>query len=461
MENSIRITRCLLILVIIVFMCGYVNAQSWFPVGYPGFSSGASKASSIVIDKNGIPYVLYLEDADSDYATVMKFSDNTWQPLGSEGLVLFEFTPSIAIDHNGIPYVAYSYGSGVGTVENYISGNWQLVMGTSPLSWSAFGTSIAIDTGNTPYVAYQDANYNYRATVKKFNDTGWVILGNEGFSAVGTKNITIAIDKNGTPYIAYQNDTFPNYSFGSGPVTVMKYNGSSWVTVGLAGFSAGKADFPSLAIDSSGTPYVVYSDSVFGYKATVMKFIDTAWVSVGTPGFSAGRAQYTTIAINPAGMPYVTYEDGGNNNKATVMKYNGSSWGSVGTAGFSDGGVQFTSITIDTGGTFYVVYSDSVKGNKTTVMKYGWPEQVTNTSNTWSALTAFPNPSHGSFTLHVSTSITEDAQIIITNVVGEKVKELTATTNTDIPVQLDTPPGIYFISAITTQGTQTSKMVVW
>ena len=44
----------------------------------------------------------------------------------------------------------------------------------------------------------------------------------------------------------------------SDKATVMKYNGSSWVNVGSRGFSAGGAQYISIAIDSSDTPYVLY-----------------------------------------------------------------------------------------------------------------------------------------------------------------------------------------------------------
>jgi len=35
---------------------------------------------------------------------------------------------------------------------------------------------------------------------------------------------------------------------------------ADWTQIGSAGFSAGTANFISLALDSSGTPYVAYQD---------------------------------------------------------------------------------------------------------------------------------------------------------------------------------------------------------
>src|SRR5207248_2304740 len=149
-----------------------------------------------------------------------------------------------------------------------------------------------------------------------------------------------------TPYVVYQ-----DIANGS-RATVKKWNGSSWVTVGSAGFSAGSISAnstPSIAIDGSGTPYVVYTDNANGSFATVMKFDGSSWIMVGSAGFSAGGASYTTIAFDGSGTPYVVYQDGGNSNGATVMKFNGSSWVGVGSANFSGGQIGWASIAIYSG----------------------------------------------------------------------------------------------------------------
>jgi hypothetical protein len=57
------------------------------------------------------------------------------------------------------------------------------------------------------------------------------------------------------------------------------------------------------------------------YKATVMKFDGSNWVNVGNAGFSAGDAWYTSLAFNQSGQPYVAYKDNWNIGKATVMKF--------------------------------------------------------------------------------------------------------------------------------------------
>ena len=87
---------------------------------------------------------------------------------------------------------------------------------------------------------------------------------------------------------------------------------------------------------------------------------------------------------------------------------------------------------------------------------------VKNTGNPASVgLTVFPDPNHGAFTVNISTATTEDATIIITNAVGEKVAQLTTFTNEDTEIHMTMPPGIYFLSAVTKKGNMNKKVVVW
>jgi len=69
-------------------------------------------------------------------------------------------------------------------------------------------------------------------------------------------------------------------------------------------------------------------------------------------------------------------------------------------------------------------------------------------------LSVFPNPNPGAFTFHLLSPIHEGAQISITNLLGEKVREMTITTNQEYEMQLTTP-GIYFLNAVNLSGTLT------
>ena len=58
----------------------------------------------------------------------------------------------------------------------------------------------------------------------------------------------------------------------------------------------------------------------------------------------------------------------------------------------------------------------------------------------------YPNPNNGVFTLNISSPVNENVSVIITNLVGEKVKEFTTITNALSTIDLSAPAGIYFIN---------------
>jgi len=61
----------------------------------------------------------------------------------------------------------------------------------------------------------------------------------------------------------------------------------SWNYVGSQGFSGGLAEHVSIAVDSSGTPYMTYSSHLDGFAATVKKFNGTTWKTVGVSGMTS------------------------------------------------------------------------------------------------------------------------------------------------------------------------------
>lgn len=239
------------------------------------------------------------------------------------------------------------------------------------------------DGWGSPYASVMDcvqpAGYvlnNLDCNDTNTNNSKWNTVGATGLSAGTVAYEDIAIDGSGTPYMVYTDKANGN------KVTVKKYNGSAWVTVGSAGISVGAAKYNQIVIDAVGTPYIVYADSTNSNKATVKKFNGTAWVTVGISGFSAAGAECTALAIDGDGTPYVAYRDVANDYKATVMKYNGSAWVAVGTPGFSMGslpfGEPFMGVAINKAGQPYVVYSEGrisqnkqvVVGKQLVVMRY-------------------------------------------------------------------------------------------
>ena len=229
-----RITMKSLLFPALFFFSLSTHAQSWFPVGSPGFSDSTATYTCLAIGTDGTPYVVYQDAGHNNKATVMKYSGGGWVNVGNPG-----FSAGKATGYN----------------------NW-----------------IAIDKNGTPYVVYEDNANGNRATVMKFDGSSWVPVGSPGFSAGAAGYTTIAIDSSGTPYVGYADGAH------NSKATAMKFNGSSWVPVGAPGLSDSAALFVSIAINDSGTPYMVYEDIAYNGRITVMKYNGTAWVNVGSIG---------------------------------------------------------------------------------------------------------------------------------------------------------------------------------
>ena len=75
-------------------------------------------------------------------------------------------------------------------------------------------------------------------------------------------------------------------------------------------------------------------------------------------------------------------------------------------------------------------------------------------------LDIYPNPTRGSFMLMVTSGIDEKVPVIFSNMLGQKVKEATITTNVAETITMNVPDGIYFLSVATPQGVLSKKICV-
>jgi hypothetical protein len=451
---------CFLLIIAIVIGCNITNAQTWVPLNSGGVSVGQAANTSIAVDMRGVPYVVYMDVADSSKATVMKYDGSNWHIVGSAGFSggFADFT-SIVIDSSGTPYVVYedAGSSNKATVMKFDGTDWVTVGNTGFSAGDAFYTSIAISKSGIPYVAYEDGANGDKLTVMRYDGSSWVTVGGMGLSAGPAHYTSIAIDIGGMIYVAFEDGGNSNKA------TVMKYNGIAWGTLGNAGFSSSTAYYTSIALDGSGVPYIAFQDWGYYRAATVMKYSSGSWTTVGSSGFSAGIAFFTSVALDTFKNPYVVYQDlsVGITGLATVMGYDGSGWSVVGKSGCSVGNVNFTSIAIDRDNTPYISFVDGGVSNKAIVMKL---ETVTGiktiNKSLVPGLSVYPNPTQGSFTINLSSPTNETAQITITNMLGQTVKEFRIVTNKETEVQTDAPPGIYFLQAATSNGLLTQKLII-
>ncbi len=246
----------------------------------------------------------------------------------------------------------------------HASYSWETVGSAGFSSGSAYYDSLVLDSSGTPYVAYRDGSND--VSVMKFNGTGWDSVGGNitPVSWGMAYDVSLALDSSDTPYVAYRDP-------GNGNVgSVYKFNGTSWDLIsGASGFPSGVAiGGISLAFDSNDDLYMSYDDGA-NSGATVIKYNGTSWSTVGSAGFSAGSIDITSLAFDSSNTLYVAYDDGANIQRATVMKFNGTSWETVGSAGFSDTNAEYISLALDSSDTPYVAFRCG-NDDKANVMKF-------------------------------------------------------------------------------------------
>jgi hypothetical protein len=246
----------------------------------------------------------------------------------------------------------------------YIGAGW-VTVGNAGFSVSPVGNrlSLALDGSGTPWIACVDYSLGGKITVMKYDGTAWITVGNQGISAAGGDFPSLAMDANGMPYVAFQDaDGTNGNSFG---LTVMKYDGSAWQTAGNATFSTGGVEQPSLAIDPNGTPYVAYQNSNPDLTISVMKYNGASWTPVGGAGISADPEEQPSLAIDGSGTPYVACKHLGsdiNYNKILVRKYDGASWVQVGSTSASSNGGSNPSLAINSNDTPCVAFQEGTNG---------------------------------------------------------------------------------------------------
>jgi len=71
-----------------------------------------------------------------------------------------------------------------------------------------------------------------------------------------------------------------------------------------------------------------------------------------------------------------------------------------------------------------------------------------------------PNPANGQFTVNLISATDESVIVTITNIAGEKIKEITGYTNQPIAASLNAPAGIYLLNVVSAHEHTSSKIVI-
>lgn len=257
---------------------------------------------SMAIDRSGAPWIAYY-DATNTALRIAHYVGS-----GGTGCTASAWTctaivtanssgtwSSIAIDRQGSPWVAYRIATGTKLgVARYLGvGATSTTNGCNAGGWSCYSvdttgntgtyTSITFDGSGSAYVGYYDTT-NTKLRMAKFvgsgggsgagcgasSSTAWSCTTLDNTVAnIGTFT-SMATDSSGAPWIVYKDVTNSNrmvaHYVGSGG-TGCASGVTSW-TCGVLNQAGGGATYggqPSIAIDSSGAPWISHYDATSGY----------------------------------------------------------------------------------------------------------------------------------------------------------------------------------------------------
>jgi hypothetical protein len=258
--------------------------------------------------------------------------------------------------------------------KNDTTGNWEQVGGDigSNLTY----TKIYVNKANNLYVTYVDAANGNKLALKMYNTTTnvWEALnGDSNNLYVSSESVTytesrysstprssMAFDSSNTPYIAFSEGANLTPS-------VKKFDGTGWVVVGSAPVNpiTTVADIGvgvSLVLDEADMPWLVFcslssTTSTTGTLA-LYNYTGGLWTYV-TPTVTAG-IRHTSMALNSAGNLVIAFFNTGDTNRATVIEYNKTTetWSATTRLGSRDS----TNISMDkdTDGNLYCCFIDAI-----------------------------------------------------------------------------------------------------
>jgi hypothetical protein len=281
--------------------------------------------TSLVLDSNGNPHISYMEDRMSQlkyaYWTGTSWTIEDVDSQGNAGNY-----NSLALDSHGNPCIAYHRGgSGLeGSLKyaHWTGSNWKIetvdagAEGANPLN-AGQCCSLALDSADNPHISYISGGggLNYASWTGSSWDIKTVAAGGSGvYSQLVYGSHLLAIDSRGNAHLVYN---VHNWGSSSENATnrpwYARLTGSAW-TIEQIDPKAQSCYAESIALDSSGNPYVVYSDmrtdpTNWMHTVNHLEFATRTGSGWSIQEVDSSCADYPSIAVDSGSNPHISYSD--------------------------------------------------------------------------------------------------------------------------------------------------------
>ncbi len=301
----------------VIYVKQYQNG-SWTNYGPP--IGGINYDVSIAVDGNGIVHVAHNQiDNNMNIVglVVKKLENNKWVQVADVVQQGPNNWPQLYFDHQNNPYVAYTAGNSSSPIYCFLAaieaGYW-LNLGFL-IKENGLYPEAVFTSDDVPYVIWADYKDTFSVYVSRYNakDMLWEIVGDQSLGRTGSY-LALTIDKNDKIYAAFED-------YYTGQLNVFTFDGNNWVKIGadiLGGSVYGRVE---AATDNKGNLYILSLEEERGNRVTVMKYNGSKWESVGPPRFSKGSAYYTELLIDKNQIPIACFTDEYYENKTVVMSY--------------------------------------------------------------------------------------------------------------------------------------------
>ncbi len=292
--------------------------------------------------------------------------------------------------------------------------------------------------------------------------------GGPATSATFLSVVALAVDNIGNVYASGGADNIIHKINVTGAI-------NTYAGMGAAGFSGDGGPALSATLNS---PWGIDIDDTGNIYFADRSNSRVRKISTGNhlPVFAGGHMQTTSVCRdsvkNINSLLDITDADAGQPLSWTLMNaplhgtstatYSATSTGST----VSVAGLSYTPTTGYTGSdTFRVRVDDGISADFTTVCvtidTVGCSSVgIQSTARSQNGMNIRPNPNNGIAKLYLSSAVTEDARLVITDVTSRKVKELRVTTNKDTDIFLDLKNGVYFLLVTTEETQYFSRLVI-
>jgi len=256
------------------------------------------------------------------------------------------------------------------------------------LTWNSGGSyapAVAVYSNTVIHTVWYDSTpYNYEIYYKRSTDGGTTWGGaqkltwNSGISAAPA----VAVDSSGAVHVVWSDDTPGNYAvyYRKSPD-----GGTTWSAPRRLTWSSGESSWPAMAVDSSDSIHIVWSDYTSGVSEIYYKRSTDdglTWGPAKRLTWTSGSSGAPALAPGSANAVHVVWEDYTPGNQEIYYMRSpdgGSTWGAPQRITWTSTKSYTPAVAAGSGNAVDVVWEDSMAGNAEIYYK-----RSTNGGTTWS-----------------------------------------------------------------------------